>query len=156
MALKANVFSLMVVATILVLSSIFPVSCLKHIEPFTAIPEPDYAGPILETMLIFANENDYDAYIEYYYKPIMTQQHFENVVALRKNAFGDYIPDSKHFSDASFQYDSIHKIGYTIVYYYARYTKYSEDVLVEIVFKEIDGGNYVHAINFNGRGTYYK
>jgi len=153
---KVNELFIRLVATMMILSTILLVSCLRHIEPFTVIPEPDYAGPILEEMLIFENKNDYESYIKYYYKPLETQQQFEDVVSFTKDAFGDYTPYSKYFSDASFQYDSIHKMGYTVVYYYARFTKYPEDVLVEIVFRKIGGTNYVHTINLNGRGTYYK
>ena len=68
----------------------------------------------------------------------------------------DYIADSKQFSEASFQYDNVHDLGFTVVDYYARFTNNpAEDVLVEIVFREINGETFVENILFNCRGEYY-
>ena len=143
----------------MILSLFMVASCSKSHTPFTEIDEPSYAAETLENMLLARNNNDYDTYIGYYH-PIMeefiTEEVFGQSVAFTKNTFGDYIANSKQFSDASFQYDNLHGMGFTVVDYYAKFTNNpAEDVLVEIVFREIDGDIFVEDLSVGSRGIYY-
>ena len=60
--------------------------------PFTAISEPTYARTILEQMLIYQNNNDYDNYMKTYY-PQITKQMFDDDIYFIQDAYGYYIPD---------------------------------------------------------------
>jgi hypothetical protein len=131
-------------------------SCRSR-PPFTPIDEPSYARSILESSLIAFNNSDYDTYLRYKHPSMTTsssREHFDSRVSSIMGSFGDYIPGSAQFSDASFQYNNVSRIGYTVVYYHAKFTKNpTRNVLVHITFREIDGKLYVNDVGFNTRVT---
>lgn len=139
-----------------ILSLVMVASCSEPQAPFTEIGEPSYAGEILENMLLARNNNDYETYIGYFH-PTMREFITEEKFDYYDIYFRDYIPNSKQFSDASFQYDNVHEMGFTVVDYYAKFASNpAKDVLVEIVFREINGEIYVENLSFGGRGKYYE
>lgn len=150
----SKLLGIMVVAVTVLAST----SCSRPVAPFTPTSEPRFAGAIVEGLLLARNSSDYDAYMGHYHetrRAIKTKELFEQDVSFTTSAFGDYVPNSKRFSDASFQYDAATKMGYTVVDYYARFTRSPVDVLVEVAFRKIGLRTYVEDVSFNGRGKYY-
>ncbi len=100
-------------------------------------PEPDYAGPITESILLAANAGNYAAYSERFsdeMKSIATEAAFEEVNALIKAKIGDYV--SKEFWKVETEDE------YTIVSYKAKFTQEPE-ATVRVIFQTIEGEVYV-------------
>ena len=132
-------------------------ACRKPHPTLTVISEPPYAGATLEKMLVAENTGDYDQYAQYLDPQLPDPSKlFDTQVASVKQLFGDYILGSLRFSDASFQYDNAHEMGFTVVYYYGEFTKDpAHEVLLHIAFREVGGKRYVEDVGFNTRPTYY-
>ena len=115
-----------------------------------AKPEDDvaevraYADPITEETLLGLSEGDYAKYCEHFdptMKEAVTEAVFNQTNSLIKAKIGDYV--SKEFWKVEEQ-------GiYTIVYYKAKYTKEPGNVVVKVVFQEIDGEMHVSGLWFD-------
>lgn len=107
-------------------------------------PEPEYANSIAEGILLAMNENDYAKYSEHFdeaIKDAMPESVFEQANIAIRDKIGDYI--SKQFWKVE------DKGIYTIVYYKAKFTHEPKDVIVKVVFQEIEGAIYVSGLWFD-------
>jgi hypothetical protein len=87
------------------------------------------------------NENDYAKFSEYFDED-MKAGIPEAAVILRelRATIGDYIPESRDFWKVTTS-------GiYTSVFYKTKFTKETADVVVKVVFREIDGEMYVSGL----------
>ena len=110
----------------------------------TKKPEPEYASSIAEAILLAVNENDYAKYSEHFtevMKNAVPEAVFQEINAVVKAKIGSYV--SKSFWKVE------DKDLYTIVYYKAKFTQEPEDVVVKVVFQEIDGEIYVAGLWFD-------
>ncbi len=157
---KGSLFRCFAVAGLALLPAISTSCSSFHAQPtLTQIAEPQYARPILEKVLMSLAEGDYEAYLAYKHPSMRAsnlKEVFDQSVISHRSLFGIYVTGSARFSEASFQYDNVHHMGFTVAYYYAKFTNDPErDVLVELALREIGGRNYVENVAFNVRGTYY-
>ena len=107
-------------------------------------PEPEYASPIAEGILLAMNENDYAKYSEHFdqaMKTALPESGFQQANMAIKDKIGDYI--SKQFLKV------VEEGLYTSVYYKAKFTLEPEDVIVKVVFQEIEGKVYVSGLWFD-------
>ena len=107
-------------------------------------PEPEYANSIAEGILLAMNQNDYAEYSKHFDKAMknaMPEAVFMQTNIDIRDKIGDYI--SKQFWKAE------DKGLYTIVYYKAKFTHEPGDVIVKIVFQEIEGAIYVSGLWFD-------
>ena len=103
-----------------------------------------YADPITEEILLALNEGNHAKYCKYFdqtMKQIVTEDVVNQTNSLIKGEIGDYV--SKEFLKIEEQ--EIH----TIVYYKVKYTKEPGDVVVKVVFQEIEGEMYVSGLWFD-------
>ncbi len=124
-------------AGLIVWLALIPVSC-------SSVPEPEYASGIAEQMLQAINQDNYDQFAQYFdenIQKIMPEKNFHGAVYEVKTRVGSY--QSKEFLKAE---DSGFSI---IVYYIAHFTEEPEDVIVEIRFKELEGGIRVSAFSLD-------
>ena len=99
----------------------------------TPVPEPEYASAITEEMMQALSQDDYAKFTEHFGKnieKIMPEKNFHDLAAEVETRIGSY--QSKELLKAE---DSGFSI---IVYYNTRFTEETEDVLIEIRFKELD------------------
>ena len=112
-------------------------------EPEPEYTEPEYAGPIAESILQAANEGDYATYSERFNEEMRsaaTEAAFLEVSAILKAKIGEYV--SKEFWKVE------DEGGFTIVYYKANFTQEPE-VTVRVVFEEIAEEVYVAGLWFD-------
>ncbi len=107
-------------------------------------PEPEYAGSIAEGILLALNDSNYAKYCEHFgqtMREVVTEDVFNQTESLLKAKIGDYV--SKEFWKVEEQ-------GiFAIVYYKAKFTKESGDVVVKVVFQEIEEEMYVSGLWFD-------
>ena len=109
-----------------------------------AKPEPAYADQIAENILQAMNENDYAKYSEYFdesMKMALPQATFQSSNSLMRAAIGDYV--SKTFWKVE------EKDDYTVVVYKVKFTEEPQDVIVRVIFYEIEGKTYVAGLWFD-------
>ena len=103
-----------------------------------------YADPITEDTLMSINENDYVKFSQHFdevMKNAIPEANFVQLSATLKQMIGDYV--SKEFWKVEEQ-------GiFAIVYYKAKFTKESGDVVVKVVFQEIEEEMYVSGLWFD-------
>ena len=132
-------------ARVRVISSILIMSALiVSVSSCAAKPEPAYANPITEGILQAMNNNDYVKYTEHFdeiMKNATPEPVFRQTNTLIKSKVGDYL--SKEFWKVE------DKGPYTTVYYKAKFTGEPEDVIVRVVFQEIEGEIYVSGLWFD-------
>jgi hypothetical protein len=100
-----------------------------------------YADPITETILVAMNEDDYTKYSEHFdatMKNELPEPVFHENNALIQSKIGAYV--SKEY----WKVES--KNQYTIVYYKATFTQEPDDVIVKVVFQEIEGETKVSGL----------
>lgn len=93
-----------------------------------------YADPVTENILVAMNENSYTKYSEHFdatMKNALPEAVFHENNALITSKIGTYV--SKEF----WKVES--KNQYTTVYYKATFTQEPDDVIVKVVFQEIEG-----------------
>ena len=106
--------------------------------------EPTYASQITEGILQAMNDNDYIKYTEHFdeiMKNATPEPVFRQTNTLIKSKVGDYL--SKEFWKVE------DKGSYTTVHYKAKFTKEPKDVIVRVVFQEIEGEIYVSGLWFD-------
>jgi hypothetical protein len=127
-----------------ILGAIMVLGLVVSASACAAKPEPEYAGPITEDILIGMNENDYAKFSEHFDED-MKVAFPETAVILPelKATIGDYIPESREFWKVTTS-------GiYANVFYKTKFTKESANVVVKVVFREIDGEMYVSGLWFD-------
>ena len=104
----------------------------------------EYADPITEDILLALNDGNYAKYCEHFdqtMKEAVTEDVFNETNSLIKAKIGDYV--SKEFWKVEEQ-------GiYTIVYYKAKFSEEPGDVVVRVVFQEIEDEIYVSGLWFD-------
>jgi len=109
-------------------------------------PEPEYAGSIIEDILVSMKENDYTRFserLEPAWKMVLPENRFVQMRTRIKAEIGDYLPGSKEFR-------KVKKEGiYTLVYYKAKFTEEPSGVMVKVSFQEIEEGMYVAGLWFD-------
>jgi len=108
------------------------------------LPEPEYADGMTESILLAINSGDYTVYSENMDETMRTaipELKFKKSYTLIKSKIGDYV--SKHFLKTE------SKAPYTIVYYTAKFTGEPKDVIVKVVFQEIQGKVFVSGLWFD-------
>lgn len=125
-------------AAILMLGLVVPTAACA------AKPEPAYAGPITENILIGMNEDDYAMFSKCFDEDMKAAfPSDEPILPDIKAIIGYYVPESKEFWKVTTS-------GiYTTVFYKAEFTEETEDVVVRMVFREIGGEMYVSGLWFD-------
>jgi hypothetical protein len=106
--------------------------------------EPEYASQMTESTAQGMSDGDYAAFTQYLtpeIKDALTEDDFNQVSQLIKDAIGDYI--DKEFWKAQPSGDD------TLVQYKARYTEEPEDVIIKALFTEIEGEIYISGFLFD-------
>lgn len=106
--------------------------------------EPEFAGPIIEDTLQALSNGDHAGYCQHFdnaMKLATPKDVFDQVNNLIEAKIGDYV--SKKFSQIEEQ------DIYTIIYYKAKFTRESGDVLVQVVFRDIDGEMLISGLWFD-------
>ena len=107
-------------------------------------PPPEYADAITESMLLAMNEDDY-AKLSEHFNEEMKETLSESVYRKNYNfmviIIGEYV--SKEF------WKTEERGIYKTVYYKADFTEEPDDVIVKVVFQEIDGEIYVAGLWFD-------
>lgn len=96
----------------------------------------EFADPIVENLLISRNEKDYERYSKDFsdeMKRVVTKEKFLESINLIEGKIGKYIVGSKEL------YSAIKQKNYIIVTYKAKFTNETSDVIIRIVFEEING-----------------
>ncbi|MDI6860870.1 MAG: DUF3887 domain-containing protein [Caldisericia bacterium] len=96
----------------------------------------EFADPIVENLLISRNEKDYERYSKDFsdeMKRVVTKEKFLESINLIEGKIGKYIVGSKEL------YAAIKQKNYIIVTYKAKFTNETSDVIIRIVFEEING-----------------
>jgi ketosteroid isomerase-like protein len=110
----------------------------------TAKPEPEYAGLITEGILMGMNESDYAKFSEHFDSDMKTAIPESTVILPEvRGKIGDYVPGSKEFWKATTS------DIYTTVFYKTRFTEETADVVVRVVFRELEEGVYVSGLWFD-------
>jgi hypothetical protein len=119
---------------------------------YTNIDEPKYANALLESLLQLRNKNDFIGYSSYFYPSIrdgLTEERFNDSTSFTKEAFGDYIPGTIQYINASLQYNNNLHWESTVVSYQAKFTNDpAREVLVEIVFWIVKNDVFVESLSF--------
>ena len=119
---------------------------------YTNIDEPKYAKALLENLLQLRNKNDFIGYSSYFYPSIrnnLTEERFNDSTLFTKEAFGDYIPSTIQYINASLQYNNNLHWEFTVVDYQAKFTNDpSRKILVEIVFWIVKNDVFVESLSF--------
>jgi hypothetical protein len=105
----------------------------------TETAEPEYANQMTESALKSVSDGDYAKFTEYFspaVKMLMTEVDFYEKCQQVKDAIGDYI-DKEFWKTGTEE-------GYTNVYYKARFSEESEDVIVWVRFEEREGETYIY------------
>lgn len=100
-----------------------------------------YADPITENILTATNTDDYAKYSEHFdgiMKSALPEAVFRQQNAIIKTKIGEYT--AKEFWKIETQNQ------YTVVYYKARFTWESGDVIVQVAFREVSGQNLVSGL----------
>jgi hypothetical protein len=108
------------------------------------IPEPEYAGQMTENTAQGMSDGDYAAFTQYLIpeiKAALTEDDFNQVSQLIKSTIGDYI--DKEFWKAQPSGED------TVVYYKARFTAEPDEVIISVLFTEIDGEIYIAGFTFD-------
>ena len=103
-----------------------------------------YADPITEEILLALNDGNHAKYCEHFdqtMKGATTEDIFSQTNSLIKAKIGDYV--SKEFWKIEEQE------VYIIVYYKTKFTKETGDVVVKVVFQEIEDEMYVSGLWFD-------
>ena len=138
----SNKLVLIACGLLVLLASMIVVSACGP-EPEPEYTEPEYAGPIAESILQATNEGDYATYSERFNEEMRsaaTEAAFLEVNTILKAKIGEYV--SKEFWKVE------DEGGFTIVYYKANFTQEPE-VIVRVVFEEIAGEVYVAGLWFD-------
>ena len=101
-------------------------------------------GPELGDFTLAMNEDDYAGYTQHFdkvMKSAVTEAVFSQSNSLIKARIGDYV--SKAFWKVETEG------AYTLVYYKAAFTQEPEDVVVKVVFQEVEGEIYVSGLWFD-------
>ena len=103
-----------------------------------------YADPISESILQAFNSHDYESFIsdmDQTMRAAFTMHVFNETVTVTNSKIGDYV--SKEYLKTE------RSGGYISVYYRARFTDETSDVMVRVVFSEDSGGHYVSGLWFD-------
>jgi hypothetical protein len=134
-----------VVLGLLAILLVFSPACQGKIA--TNLPEPEYAGPITESLLLALNVSDYAAFSRDFDETLIKAlpqanfaPQFESGI---RGKIGEYQAGSKRFFQSSSQ------AQYTTVVYYAVFSAEAGAVLVQISFKMVNGQARVSGLVFN-------
>jgi len=108
------------------------------------VPEPDYAEPITEELLQAMEAEDYAGYTGHFNEEMLqavTEPVFMEVITTIKAAIGSY--QSKEF------WKTVDEGAYKSVYYRAKFSQETENVIVRVVFQEIDSEVSIAGIWFD-------
>lgn len=100
----------------------------------TVQPEPDYAGAIAEDMLVAMSQGDfsiYESHLTAEAKAALTEADFKQASDFIVGRIGSY--QSKTYIKTQDQ------SPYTTVYYKAKFSDEPADVIVRVVFQQVDG-----------------
>jgi hypothetical protein len=132
---KATGMALLVIAEITAMSA-----CAS--QPQADVSQVrSYADPITEDILMAMNTGDYAKYSEHFddtMKSALPEAVFRQTNDTIKTKIGEYV--SKEFWKIETQNQ------YTIVFYKARFTQESGDVIVQVAFQEVSGQNLVSGL----------
>jgi hypothetical protein len=135
--------ALLAIAGSALIAVLFVGGCLNQ-TPVDVDQVRSYADPITENILIATNEGNYTKYSEHFdatMKNALPESVFLETNAMIKAKIGTYV--SKEF----WKVES--KNQYIIVYYKATFTQEPADVIVKIVFQELEGEMKVSGLWFD-------
>ena len=125
------------------LAVLFLSGCLNQ-TPVDSDQVRSYADPITESILIATNEDNYTKYSEHFdatMKKALSESVFLETNAMIKAKIGTYV--SKEFWKVET------KNQYIRVYYKARFTQEPDNVIVTVVFQELEGDMKVSGLWFD-------
>jgi hypothetical protein len=108
------------------------------------IPEPDYASQMVESTAQAMSDGDYAAFTEYLtpeIKAALTEDDFNQVSQLITSTIGEYT--DKEFWRVQTSGDD------TAVYYKTRFTDEPDEVIISVLFTEIEGEIYIAGFTFD-------
>lgn len=131
--MKKKIIAVLIAIVVLAIASIVFLAGYVGKEKIDVAQVREYADPITENILLAMNERNYTKFSEHFdqtMKNALPEAVFKETNSVIKSKIGDYV--SKEF----WKVES--KDQLTIVYYNARSTQEPENVIVKVVFQEIE------------------
>ena len=128
-----KIFIAGLIAAVVIVAAVMLAGCVEK-NQVDVEPVRNYADPITANILLAMNEDNYAKYSEHFdqtMKNAIPEAVFNETNAVIKSKIGNYVSKECGKSERKDQY--------TIVYYKARFTEEPNDVIVKVVFQEIEG-----------------